>query len=150
MDALHVEELIFQYELDFFKYSFCRSIDNLENRIADGFMECGVSGIYSRQDVISTLSEMISDREISVRHFQVEILSDTVVFARYEAYMKDVNRLSFHSSIWVRTHNDWKIFYHQATALPKGLPGNDLDVRLAQHDEKKMRDNVKVVPRQPF
>ena len=117
MESSQLEKLIYQYEHDFFSYAFCSSVDNLENRFADGFIECGVSGIHTRQDVINSLSQIASNREISLSNFYVEMLSDTVILARYEAFIKNINRLSFHSSVWVRQNDDWKIFYHQSTKL---------------------------------
>jgi len=115
METSQLEKMIYQYEHDFFSCAFCTNIKDLESRIADGFIECGVSGIHTRQDVINSLSQITLNREISLNNFHFEKLSDTVVLVRYEAFMKDINRLSFHSSIWVQVNDDWKIFYHQAT-----------------------------------
>ena len=95
------------------------SIDSmLENRFADDFFECGLSGIHTRQTVIDSLSKITANREIFLSDFSVKWLSDTVVLARYKASIKEVGRESFHSSIWINIDNDWKIFYHQSTLHP--------------------------------
>ena len=117
METSQLEKVIFQYEHDFFSYAFCSNIENLENRFADEFVECGISGIYTRNDEINSLSKITADRKISISNFCIKILHDTVVLARYEAYMNEINRRSFHSSIWQNINDDWKIIYHQATKL---------------------------------
>ena len=110
-----INKILLQYEYDLFSFNFCNCIENLENRLAEGFIECGISGIHTRQDVIQSLHKTTEDRKIDLSDFYVEVLSDDVALVRYKAFFEDSGRISSHSSIWVKRDNDWKFFYHQAT-----------------------------------
>jgi len=110
-----IERILLQYEYDLFSCKFCNCIANLENRFAEGFTECGISGIHTRQDVMQSLHKITEDRKIHLSDFYVEVLSDDVALVRYKAFFEDTGRISSHSSIWVKKDSDWKIFYHQAT-----------------------------------
>ena len=110
-----LEQTLLKYENDFFDYKFCNNASNLENRIAEGFIECGISGIYTKHDIIKSLSKITESRRIKVSGFHAELLSDTVALARYKAFFEDTERISSHSSVWIKNNDDWKIFYHQAT-----------------------------------
>jgi hypothetical protein len=112
---MDIKERILQYEKDFFSREFCCVIENLENRIDIGFIECGVSGIHSRQDVINALSIITEDRDITINGFECGLLSEAVVLARYKAHFNTTGRESYHSSVWLKVGNDWKIYYHQST-----------------------------------
>ena len=110
-----LEKILLQYEYDLFSFKFCNCIANLENRFAEGFIECGISGIHTRENVIQSLYKITEDRKIDLSDFCVKVLNDDTALVRYKAFFEDNGRISSHSSIWVKRDNDWKIFYHQAT-----------------------------------
>ena len=111
----NLNEILLQYEHDFFSYKFCNCIENLENRFADEFIECGISGMYTRQECIQSLHKISEDRKIDISDFCVQLISCDAALVRYNAYFNNCGTISSRSSIWVKRNNDWKIFYHQAT-----------------------------------
>ena len=116
MKIMDLEQLILQYEKDFFCRDFCCKIQNLKKRLDDHFQEIGSSGKkIGRQEVIDSLSHKLSDRAIVIEEFQIEILSETAVLAKYIAVFTEQNQKSFRSSIWVKRGNDWRMLYHQGT-----------------------------------
>lgn len=114
---MDLEQLILQYEKDFFCRDFCCRVQNLEKRLDDHFQEIGSSGNkIGRQEVIDSLSRNLSDRAIDIEEFQIEILGETAVLAKYIAiFTGERNQKSFRSSVWVKRGNDWKMLYHQGT-----------------------------------
>ncbi len=115
-EVMDLEQLILQYEKDFFYRDFCCKIQNLEKRLDDHFQEIGSSGKrISRQEVIDSLSHNLSDRAIVIEEFQIEVLSETALLAKYIAVFAEQNQKSFRSSIWVKRGNDWRMLYHQGT-----------------------------------
>lgn len=119
-EVMDLEQLIWQYEKDFFCRDFCCKIQNLEKRLDDHFQEIGSSGKkIGRQEVIDSLSHNLSDRAIDIEEFHIEILSDTVVLAKYIAVFTEQNQKSFRSSIWIKRGNAWRILYHQGTNSSK-------------------------------
>ena len=110
-----LEKILLQYEYDLFSFNFCNCIENLENRFAEEFIECGISGMHTRQDVIQYLHNITEDRKIKISEFNIAIINDDAALVRYKAFFEDSGRISSHSSIWVKRDGDWKMFYHQST-----------------------------------
>ena len=118
-----INEYLIQCEHDFLSFKFCNCIASLESRFAEEFIECGVSGMHTRQDVIQYLHKITADRKIELSDFYVDVLNDGIALVRYKAFFKDTGRISSHSSIWVKRDNDWKLYYHQGTLVNNGMPG---------------------------
>ncbi len=57
----------------------------------------------------------LSDHAIVIEEFQIEVLSETALFAKYIAVFAEQNQKSFRSSIWIKRGNDWRMLYHQGT-----------------------------------
>ena len=108
-----------RYETDFFSFEFCKNKLNLENRLADDFVEFGRSGkVWTRRDVINGLSAITEDKPYEISNFQADMLSETVVLARYISLNKESGEKALRSSVWVKNNGGWKIRFHQGTAVP--------------------------------
>ena len=120
MNHTELHDLIYQYEFDFFRYDFCKNKENLEARLADGFIEYGASGrILTREGAIEVLLVKTADDDIVLSDYQTVQLCETVVQARFMAYRKNIDRKSRHSSIWVKRDGDWQVLFYQGTIIPQ-------------------------------
>ena len=107
---------ILQYEKDFFSKAFCSIRENLENRLSKDFIECGKSGfVYDRESTINSLYGLSGDRNIEILQFNLTVLSESIVLARYISHHKDSNLYALRASLWKFEDNTWKLFFHQGT-----------------------------------
>lgn len=107
--------LIQQLELSLLDSPTRKSVDYLNKRIADEFVEFGASGnIYNKQDVLASLP-LEKERKFTVEDFSVKALSPDVVLATYKIIGDDVPVASLRSSIWKRVDGEWCMVFHQGT-----------------------------------
>jgi hypothetical protein len=119
-----LEEKLLQFENDLLDPDFCSDIDKLEHRFAAGFVEYGQSGaVYGRDAMIRFLLAS-KKRNIEIRNFTVRCLGSSAAVANFTA----VEGLesgksgmpgdrSLRTSVWVKEEGDWRIFFHQGTAI---------------------------------
>ena len=111
-----IEKIILGYEMDFFRKVFCDNIQNLEDRIHDEFMEIGKSGqVFDKNSIINYLSHLATDRDIEIQEFVLKYLRDDILVANYISNEKETDALALRTSIWVKEHSDWKLYFHQGT-----------------------------------
>lgn len=111
-----IDELLLQFEKDFFKYKFCHDKESLNSRIHDDFIEYGMSGlIYKKTDAILSLNSLREDRHIEISNFQCESLCSDVMVIHYLSVNNDNNVKSLRTSIWKKDGADWKLYFHQGT-----------------------------------
>jgi len=111
-----MNEMILQYEKDLFCFEFCSNRENLENRLAKGFVEYGSSGaVYDRESIINALVSLSKDRVIEIIDFVLSELTKEVLLAHYISYHKDEERYALRTSIWKFENSEWKIYFHQGT-----------------------------------
>ena len=112
---MNIQEKLKQFEMDFFKFEVFSNPEIIDNRISDEFIEIGKSGVkYSKKDVQEYFSNLNCDRLIEIEDFNCKKLSDEIVLVTYTSI--EGNYKSYRTSIWIYK-NDWKIIYHQGTAL---------------------------------
>lgn len=113
-----MNNLIYQLELELLKPETRRSTHQLNQLIADEFVEFGSSGnIYHKKDCIDDLPlESKSDKVFQVENFKVIELSPDVMLATYKITSP---RISLRSSIWKRTDGQWQMIFHQGTKCEK-------------------------------
>lgn len=106
-----------KYEELFFSYDFCSISANLEQMIADDFIEIGASGkTYCKTDIIDYLSHLQADRKISIFDFKQKQLSDSLILVTYQT-TEDAN-VAMRSSIWQMCKDGTvKIIFHQGTKV---------------------------------
>lgn len=113
---MSLENLILEYENDFFNKEFCDDIQNLNNRIHDEFIEFGKSGrVFDKNSIIKYLNNLDSDRDIEIKNFVIKYLRDDLVIANYISSNKETDIKALRASIWVREYKDWKLYFHQGT-----------------------------------
>lgn len=92
----------------------------LENLLAEGFVEFGVSGkVYSRESIIQALSEE-TETKYSADRFKATELSKNAVLVTYRATCIDhagKRSTSLRSSIWKLDSNKWQMVFHQGTLV---------------------------------
>lgn len=111
-----IEQLILGYEMDFFKKEFCDNMQNLNNRIHDEFIEFGKSGqVFDKDSIINYLNNLDSDRDIDIQSFVLKDLKDDILVANYISNEKETGTKALRTSIWIKEHSDWKLYFHQGT-----------------------------------
>lgn len=111
----NVGQVIEQLELSLLDPSTRRSLDTLNKRIANDYMEFGSSGkIYNKQDVLDSLP-LESSRKFTVEDFTVKVLSPDVALTTYKAIEDGV--ASLRSSFWKRVDGEWVMVFHQGTRV---------------------------------
>ncbi len=82
------------------------------------FVEFGRSGrVYDRPMTIEMLHGDDSDFVPEVRDFQVRPLSAEIVLVTYRSGRGDT--FALRSSIWRREGGEWRMTFHQGTAIPR-------------------------------
>ena len=113
-----VAKIIYGLEQDFIRADFCRDKSRLAGRLSDDFIEYGQSGGKTdKQATIEALSKVTEDRPIRIFDFTVRELSEKSFLAVYRA-REQSGRISNHSSVWIHKNGNWKISFHQGTAVP--------------------------------
>ena len=111
-----MEDIILQYEKDFFCIEFCNCRENLERRFANSFFEFGKSGVvHDRECVINALMSLSEDRAIEITQFELNILSKYVLSAHYISHHKNEDLYALRTSIWKFENDEWKLYFHQGT-----------------------------------
>ncbi|HEY5307170.1 MAG TPA: DUF4440 domain-containing protein [Casimicrobiaceae bacterium] len=96
-----------------------RSLAELEQLLADDFLEFGSSGaIYRKSDVIDALRREPIDAR-SLTDFRLVALARDVVLATYREARQPVDGTrpahSLRSSVWRHNLGQWQLFFHQGT-----------------------------------
>ncbi len=113
---MELEKLILEYENDFFRKDFCKSIQNLDKRIHDEFREFGKSGmLFKKSSIVEFLSNLDTDRDIEIIDFGIKKINDDLIMANYISNEKDLGIHALRTSVWVKDGVDWKIYFHQGT-----------------------------------
>ncbi|MCL5028577.1 MAG: DUF4440 domain-containing protein [Bacteroidetes bacterium] len=110
---------ILQLEEKLLQPDIRKSSNEIEQLLADDFMEIGCSGRnYNRQQVIEALQNE-STAKMTISDFEIMNLAETVVLATFrETKFNAVNRIeneSLRSSIWKMFGDKWKMIFHQGT-----------------------------------
>lgn len=108
---------ILKYEMDFFDEEFCRSQNNLENRLSADFMEYGKSGrVYHRRDTIDALLGSQS-RNIRIEGFELTALHEELFLVHYLSTHLEDHVKALRTSIWKREEGLLKMLFHQGTLV---------------------------------
>lgn len=106
-------------EKDFFKLSYMSDKKWLSDIIHDDFIECGKSGdLFDKKDVIRSLLDCKTDRNITIYNFKCQELSKNCWIVNY--ITKNDNILYYRTSIWIK-ENHIQLRFHQASKLCIGI-----------------------------
>lgn len=98
-----------------------RSVEILDQLLADDFMEFGSSGrVYRKQDLLDQPPNE-SENQYSIQDLLVRGLSDEVVLATYRLTRTKIGSAtpehSRRSSIWKYEGGGWRLIFHQGTSI---------------------------------
>lgn len=106
-------KIIYELETALLTPSTRKSVEQLDELIADDFVEFGSSGrIYTKEDILKYLP-VEEHHELTVEDFMVKELAQNVMLATYS--LNDRLR----SSIWKNTNGKWQMVFHQGTRIKK-------------------------------
>ena len=99
-----------------------QSQTELEQLLADDFLEFGSSGsMYRKHDVIAALQHQ-TPQPMSLAEFQVSLLASDVALATFritrQASPGAPPSHSLRSSIWKLNLGKWQLLFHQGTPCP--------------------------------
>ncbi|MDF2607538.1 MAG: hypothetical protein K0S34_1734 [Bacillales bacterium] len=106
--------LLYKLENRLLQHSTRNSIKELDNLLADEFIEFGSSGrIFNKKDIIERLP---TENPISLEmlDFNITILSPDLVQTKF-VINKESNTYSLRSSIWKLKKDNWQMVFHQGT-----------------------------------
>lgn len=116
-----LEEIIFQLENRLQRPDVRKSVEQLEELIADDLIEVGSSGqVYAKKDVLKNLPAS-PEIKFTMTDFKIIKLSPTIVQSLFKT--KKVNQetnqttRSLRSSIWRNENGQWKMIFHQGTTV---------------------------------
>ncbi len=96
-----------------------RKSDQLNELLADDYVEIGSSGeTYSKQHVIAALS-MEAPRDIKASEFKARELFPGNVLVSYRARQDNINTLR--TSLWQLRAGRWQLVFHQGTIVPAAI-----------------------------
>lgn len=96
-----------------------KSVKDLNNIIADAFIELGCSGCtYNKQQIIEVLPTLAIVK-MTIMDFEAKLISKDVVLTIYRIakHSNEIIEYSLRSSIWILQDDEWRIVFHQGTPL---------------------------------
>ena len=92
-----------------------KSINTLDELLADDFKEFGKSGlVYNKQDILSRLPNE-EPKEFNAKYFEVKLLGDTAYLINFRTLESSVEVLR--SSIWKSIDGHLQMVFHQGTEI---------------------------------
>lgn len=115
----HISAELKQLELLFINPPVIQGSPNIENLIADNFVEFGASGtVYNKQAALKALRNRNTDENrtlFPMSSFQCRELAGNVYQVTYNISIE--GNLSRRSSIWKKSGEQWQILFHQGTKV---------------------------------
>jgi len=97
-----------------------KSAEDLDELLADDFMEIGSSGIYNKRQIIESLKDEPPTKR-SLSDFKAFTLAPNVILVTYRLIQHSPSdRLpvySIRSSIWKFLDSRWQMVFHQGTLV---------------------------------
>lgn len=96
-----------------------RSIEKLDEILADDFFEIGSSGyIYDKKECLET-GVVLTDMKLY--NYEIYPLAHDIVLATYFLVDTTRERNTLRSSIWKLIDGHWQLYFHQGTITPLQL-----------------------------
>lgn len=115
-----LREHLYNLESHLFEPAVRHNRSELSRLLADDFVEFGSGGEkFDKQAIIDTLAREGSI-QISMSGFEIRLLSPEVALVTYRASIVRDNqpaRDSLRCSIWKSIKGEWKMVFHQGTAI---------------------------------
>jgi hypothetical protein len=116
----NVNELILHLEALLLQPNIRNSYDDLNEILAEGFVEFGSSGkIYDKETAIASMLNEQHSFDAEIEDFRIKPLAANVILATYKLRVSShtLQRKSFslRSSIWRFEDSKWQLVFHQGT-----------------------------------
>lgn len=108
-----IRKKLYEYEVKIAN----RQIDDVSKYLTDDFIEYGSSGSIITYDLVVDNFKNCSPKEYLLYNFEIEILCDDIVQAKYITSLD--GKRALRSSLWKYTDGRWKMFFHQGTKTNK-------------------------------
>ena len=108
-----LEEHIFQLE----RRLMSRGYTDLDDLLADDFLEFGSSGNSYDKKIQLERSESNTSVQFAVTDFEIKCLATDVVLATYRTYKHNDGTRALRSSIWKFKEGKWQMVFHQGTPV---------------------------------
>lgn len=114
-----LSNLIRDLEIELLQPDVRKSVDRLDDLLADDFVEFGASGEqYDKQDILDHLPKL-AETKWTTHDFKTKELSPETILATYRAKKHVIKSgeesVSLRSSIWQIRNGQWKMIFHQGT-----------------------------------
>ncbi len=111
----------YDLEITLLKPEVRSSREELDRLLADEFMEFGSSGsVYHKPDTLQGLTASTDKIVFEVSDFEAKKLAEDFVLTTFKT-KRTINDadivISLRSSIWRKTNENWKMFFHQGTPI---------------------------------
>lgn len=115
------KNLFYNLETELLKPEVRASVEQLNDLIADDFIEFTASGeVHDKATILKVLPTRAGKEQFIVKNFSARELADDVVLVTYEVdkEFEGVHTRSLRSSIWMKNKSDkWQGYFHQGTLL---------------------------------
>ena len=117
-------EFLLELEKKLLDPALRRQPEQLAPLLADDFVEFGSSGrSYDKKQVLYLLRRQLAAR-LTIEEFHLVELSPDAALVRYRARSEPADgraeKHSLRSSVWVQSKGEWRMIFHQGTAVPEG------------------------------
>ncbi|GGE08911.1 hypothetical protein GCM10011571_07770 [Marinithermofilum abyssi] len=108
-----LKEHLYQLERQLLQPEIRTSPEEFSKLLADEFFEFGSSGkVWFKKDMVSS---GLTVREMTLHHFEVNVLAPDVVLATYRVVDEARKMNTLRSSIWKQKDGKWQMVFHQGT-----------------------------------
>jgi len=112
-------KLIESFELELLRPEVRKSVEKLNDLLADDFLEFGMSGLqYNKQDIIKLLISSTDTKYEGLDFAAKELAPDTVLLT-YRSSTENLRtgkkQWTLRSSIWKKLGKNWQMIFHQGT-----------------------------------
>ncbi|WP_430487763.1 DUF4440 domain-containing protein [Priestia flexa] len=118
MNLINQTELkghLYKLEEKLLQPSVRKSIEELDNLLADEFMEYGSSGQIFYKEIIMNRLPYETTIKMTMMDFEIKLLASNVALTTFKLLKHNNMQYSLRSSIWKLKEEKWKMIFHQGT-----------------------------------
>jgi hypothetical protein len=115
MEPVSIEVLLRTLEEKLLQPTIRKSEKNLEDLLADDFLEFGSSGrTFNKEELMKGLANE-STIKMQLMDFKTQMLAKDVYLTTYRVLRSNDMKYTLRSSIWKEKEGTWQMFFHQGT-----------------------------------
>lgn len=116
----NLKEIIYKLETDLLRPEVRKSVERLDEFLADDFIEYGSSGlVYKKDDILKRLPLEVSTL-YTLYDFEVILLSTNIIQSRFKTErinLDGTKTQSLRTSLWKNSDDKWQMSFHQGTII---------------------------------